>query len=245
MSRLKNYDWKSSSFIRQFYNSLRGAIPLANEQLEVMVKLISSAGNSPSRFLDLGCGDGLLSAAILNCYPDSQGVLLDFSEHMLKSARRKMKKYVANLTFVNSDFSNPAWVRSVSNCAPFNVIVSGFSIHHQSDRRKKELYAEIYSLLKVGGLFLNLDQVALNSKLGESIWQDYFIDYIYEKNLKKHSGKSRDQVAKEFNASLEKRKSRLVPVELQCDWLRKIGFEEVDCYFKIFKSTIFGGRRTK
>ena len=35
----------------------------------------------------------------------------------------------------------------------------------------------------------------------------------------------------------------LAPVELQCEWLRRIGFEDVDCYFKIFELAVFGGRR--
>lgn len=33
------------------------------------------------------------------------------------------------------------------------------------------------------------------------------------------------------------------PVEDQCDWLREIGYEGVDCYFKIFEPAVFGGRK--
>jgi len=35
----------------------------------------------------------------------------------------------------------------------------------------------------------------------------------------------------------------LAPVETQCRWLRRIGFVEVDCYFKHFELAVFGGRR--
>ena len=37
----------------------------------------------------------------------------------------------------------------------------------------------------------------------------------------------------------------LAPVGDQCDWLREIGFEDVDCYFKIFELAVFGGRKPK
>ena len=35
----------------------------------------------------------------------------------------------------------------------------------------------------------------------------------------------------------------LAPVELQCRWLREIGYEEVDGYFRIYELAVFGGRR--
>jgi hypothetical protein len=35
----------------------------------------------------------------------------------------------------------------------------------------------------------------------------------------------------------------LAPVEAQCDWLREIGYEDVDCYFKVLELAVFGGRR--
>ncbi len=31
------------------------------------------------------------------------------------------------------------------------------------------------------------------------------------------------------------------PTQTQCDWLREIGFEQVDMYFKIPELAIFGG----
>ena len=35
----------------------------------------------------------------------------------------------------------------------------------------------------------------------------------------------------------------LLSVNTQCDWLREIGYEEVDCYFRIYELAVFGGRR--
>ena len=37
----------------------------------------------------------------------------------------------------------------------------------------------------------------------------------------------------------------LATVEKQCDWLLEIGFQEVDCYMKIFELALFGGVKTK
>jgi tRNA (cmo5U34)-methyltransferase len=233
------------SFVKEFFIGLRGAVPLADEQIKVMMRLISASGSKVRNFLDLGCGDGILAAAVLDQHPESKGVLLDFSEPALNSAREKLGKYARNLAFVKSDFSNSAWIGSVAEWAPFDLVMSGFSIHHQNDLRKLELYGEIYDLVGEGGIFLNLDQVSVKTKWVESIWRSYFVDYMYVVNSTEGREKSHEDLAREFDESLGKRASRLTPVEKQCEWLREIGFEDVDCYFKIFESSIFGGRHLK
>ncbi|HJX24483.1 MAG TPA: class I SAM-dependent methyltransferase [Candidatus Bathyarchaeia archaeon] len=243
MVRIGKEIQKSQRFLEGFLTGLRGAVPLANEQIGVMMKLIVSMELPVRDFLDLGCGEGLLSAAVLEHYPGAHGVLLDFSEPMLKSAREKLRIHSQSLVFVNSDYSDPRWVDSVKAWAPFDVVVSGFSIHHQPDERKKSLYLEVYDLLRAGGMFINLDQVSPRTKWIASIWRSYFVDHLYEENLKSSSGKSIEQISSEFFADLDRRSSNLAPVENQCEWLREIGFDDVDCYFKVFESSIFGGRR--
>jgi len=32
-------------------------------------------------------------------------------------------------------------------------------------------------------------------------------------------------------------------VESQLDWLRELGFADVDCFFKAFELAVFGGRK--
>ena len=69
------------------------------------------------------------------------------------------------------------------------------------------------------------------------------IDSYYEYQLKRGSNKTREEVAREFVHRPDKATNILAAVESQCEWLRECGFEDVDCYFKIFELSIFGGRR--
>ena len=55
--------------------------------------------------------------------------------------------------------------------------------------------------------------------------------------------KTRAAVADEYHNRPDKAANILVPVEVQCDWLRACGFGDVDCYFKAFELAVFGGRR--
>ena len=46
--------WQKKELAQTYLTGVRGAIPLAQEQIEVMLCLIRAAGTGVSRFLDLG-----------------------------------------------------------------------------------------------------------------------------------------------------------------------------------------------
>jgi tRNA (cmo5U34)-methyltransferase len=139
--------WQTKELAQTFLEGVRGAIPGANFQLEVLEKMVSVWCPLPSKILDLGCGDGALGRMLLDAHPTANMIFADFSEPMLEALRRQI---VGNqqTTVIKADFATPAWAKSFEAEKPFDVIVSGFAIHHQPDDRKKELYAEIYGLLR-------------------------------------------------------------------------------------------------
>jgi SAM-dependent methyltransferase len=150
--------WQGAELSKLYLEGVRGAIPLAAEQIVVMLRLIQAGRPQLGRFLDLGCGDGILGRAVLSWYPEARGIFLDFSEPMLQAAQERCAALgkPGQLEFILKDYGQPDWVEAVHHAAPFDVIVSGFSIHHQPDARKRALYQEIYGLLAPGGFFLIL-----------------------------------------------------------------------------------------
>jgi SAM-dependent methyltransferase len=235
--------WQSASVSMDFLEGMRGAIPLAAEQLDVMVRIIQQSRPNLDNFLDIGCGDGVLGQAVLAHYPDAHGVLLDFSQPMIDAAQHKLAARKENLTFIVQDYSSPVWLASVKAFAPFDVIVSGYSIHHQPDSRKRELYHEIHDLLKPGGIFLNLEHIAPGSAWLEQVFDEIFIDTMLSYNQKRGLNPAREAVAQEYHNRPHKEANILAPLDMQCNWLREIGFQHVDCYLKIFELALFGGIR--
>ena len=70
--------WQTPNFVAKFLENVRGAVPLSIEQIDVMLQLIAVArGERVGTFLDLGCGDGMLAAAILDEHPEARAVLVD------------------------------------------------------------------------------------------------------------------------------------------------------------------------
>ncbi len=233
--------WQTDELTQAYLSGVRGAIPLAQEQIEVMLRLIGAACPTVTAILDLGCGDGILGQAVGNRYPEASVIFADFSEPMLQAARQRMEG-TDHATFIKLDYGQKGWEKSLpQDRGQYEVIISGFSIHHQPDQRKKEVYAEIFELLAPGGIFLNLEHVASHSRWVERQFEELFIDSLYAYQREIASGMSRQQVDKEFYSRPDKAANILAPVEDQCDWLREIGFNHVDCFLKIFELALFGG----
>jgi SAM-dependent methyltransferase len=234
--------WKLPAIVNR-YLSYRAAIPLAQEQIGVMMSILKSREQPVESFLDLGCGDGILGAAVLGEYPSARGVFVDFSEPMLDQARDGLKGYTGQLAFENLDYGDIAWVNRMQPHGPFDAIVSGYSIHHQPDTRKLEVYEEIFSLLKPGGWFINIEHVSSASKLNIDLFEHHYVSARHAIEKQNAGTHTFEQLAEEYKNRPDKAANILAPVELQCDWLREIGYEEVDCYFRIFELAVFGGRR--
>jgi amino acid adenylation domain-containing protein len=237
----KKSHWQTS-IISKAYLDARSAMPDAQLEIEVMLKLIRAWYPRARTALDLGCGDGILGRTLLERFPDCHVWFLDFSDPMLDAARAKLGKS-DRATIIKADFASPEWMSELGNYPTFDLVVSRLAIHHQPNSRKKQLYREIYDLLSIGGIFLNLEQVASATAGIAEVYREYLIDCLYAFYRQSDPDRSREDVADGFYSSPARKEDLLALVESQCGWLREIGFQDVDCFFKVFEHAMFGGRK--
>ena len=175
--------------------------------------LLDLVPRTARRILDLGCGDGRILALLRIDRPQAQGVALDFSPTMLKAARERFYGE-ANVQIIDHNLDE-----TLPNLGRFDAVVSSFAIHHCTDQRKRQLYSEIHAALEVGGIFCNLEHVSAGSPA------------LHQRFL----------TALGITAADEDPSNKVVDVGTQLEWLRQIGFEEVDCHWKWLELALFGG----
>ena len=167
------------------------------------------------RILDIGAGGGRLLELALTAFPDAEAVALDFAETMLEKLRAKFGDR-AKVTIVPYDMAKP-----LPELGQFDAVISSFAIHHLEHPRKRELYGEIFRILRPSGVFCNFEHV---SSPTENLHAAFF---------------------KALNVPLaeEDASNKLLDVETQLNWLREIGFADVDCYWKWREMALLVGKK--
>ena len=124
------------------------------------------AGALPGQILDLGCGDGRLTALLLGAYPQSVATCVDMSPPMVEAAKNRFRGE-DRVSIVVHDFAEPLPFEG-----PYDAIVTSLAVHHVTDERKRTLYAEIAQLLAPGGVFANLEVVKSPTQALHDQWRD-------------------------------------------------------------------------
>lgn len=187
-------------------------LPHRTEGEKVLLEQIPS---DAKRVLDLGTGDGRLLALVRLNNPLVEGVALDFSDPMIEQAKKRFANDKC-VSIVKHDFSLPLPTEKLGQ---FDVVVSSLAIHHLAHPRKKQLYTEIFDLLNTKGVFCNLEHV---SSATENLhWR--FVKAIG------------------WTPETEDPSNKLLDVETQLQWLRKIGFIDVDCAWKWLELALLTG----
>jgi|SRR5580698_7068165 tRNA (cmo5U34)-methyltransferase len=167
------------------------------------------------RILDLGTGDGRLLALVKRQHLNAEAVAIDFSPTMIEAAKKRFAGD-SSVAVVMHNLDDP-----LPQLGKFDAVVSCFAIHHLVHERKRSLYSEIYGLLNAGGVFCNLEHVASpTSKLHEE-----FLHAIGN------------------TVETEDPSNKLLALETQLQWLREIGFIDVDCHWKWRELALLAGRR--
>ena len=77
----------------------------------------------------------------------------------------------------------------------------------------------------------------------ESPADDYLIDAIFGEAISRGPGKTRAEVAQEYYERDTRFGRAAAPLEVQCEWLREVGFESVECFLKVQELAVFGGQK--
>jgi SAM-dependent methyltransferase len=215
--------------IADYDREIRRLVPhydeLVAEGIDVLLRLTSPG----ACVLDLGCGTGRMTGAILAARSDARVTLLDVDRRALGLARERFRETAAGqLDFVAGSFLDP-----LPRC---DAVIASLSLHHVRDlSHKTRVYRNVFDALPAGGLFLLLDaSVSAHPTLSRAV-MDRWAHWMGEQGID-------DATAREHFASWSKEEHyQSLADELQA--LADAGFAHPECFFRRGPIAVYGGLR--
>ena len=168
---MKKYQWDADEYM-QFSSSQQ---KWARESIE------KANLKRNERVLDVGCGDGRITAEIAKFLTEGSVVGIDNSEHMISLAKEKFsRKEYPNLSFKILD------AKSLKFYNEFDVVVSNAALHWTDEHVK--ILKGMYNALKKGGRILlqmggkgNVPEAffVINKMMAHPKWSSYFNNFKF------------------------------------------------------------------
>ncbi len=195
--------------------------------------------------LDLACGEGLLSEAILERFPEATVIGLDLSPTMLDRARQRLAPYGGRFEARQFDLADTAW-RGPDGGA--HAIVSSLSVHHLDGAQKRALFRDLWRMLAPGGALVIADVVLAASPEARTLAAETWDEEVTKRALALDGHTAAlDYFRREgwnmYRADVPDDCDKPSTLADLLRWLEEAGFAEVDVYWMLAGHAIFGGRR--
>ena len=239
MERRDHHDWASDAYVEEWVTRQRAADPTRAQRFQLLCDLFPFSTDATVTLLDVGAGYGPVSKFILDQFANATCIAQDGSTPMLHHARQIMASYGARFQPCQSDLFDKNWLPQ--HLGPFDAAVSVSCLHNLRDfKRISEIYNDISTHLKPGGVFLNLDLVNAPT----SALQQHYIRVTALR--RQREGASREDVTamlQQAHQTHAHAPAHAFPANLdeQLTALRSAGFTDVDCFWKDLRQALFGG----
>ena len=144
-SLLSRWDAQQTAFIK--HRDLR---------FEAIVGTIARVCGSKPRVLDVACGPGSLTRAVLAGLPEASVVAVDKDPVLLAIARDVLGDD-GRVEVVDADLDVPDWAKAIDGS--FDAVVSSTALHWLRPEILSRLYLQFGEMVREGGVFLNGDHM--------------------------------------------------------------------------------------
>lgn len=214
------------AMVREYDSLIRRTVPRYDEMLERLVHYLPPDARS---VLELGCGTGNLSAALVRHHPRAELVLVDAAPEMVEACRARLADAGDRVTGRVARFEELP-----GEAASFDLVTSAISLHHVAD--KAALYARLFELLRPGGSLVFADQLrGGDGRLHGLNWQAW-IDFS-----RRPGGTSEEELAGLLRHADEH--DHYTPLVEHLDLLSGAGFVDLDCVWRNWIWGILVARR--
>ena len=232
-STIRCYDRHAAAY--DLYQSK--VVPEYGTAIETTALIVNRLLGKSPRVLDLGCGTGNASAAILRTSPGARIFLLDGSASMVAAAEAKVRS-ISPSSLLGSkvaDLADRGWDEELA-ASGFDAVVSTLVLEHLNYDSYRSVLPRCFDLLRPGGWLLAVEGYAEEESdmLG---WFEEMMDerrsLIGEPHLSDFISKLRSEEEVHYYACKDQKAA----------WWRETGFERVHLLWQYLCIALMVGKR--
>lgn len=154
-------------------------------RFELMLDYVAKQrGSGPLKILDLCCGPGSISEAVLGRFSQASIVAIDYDPWLLEMGRQVLGQ--ARIKWVEADLRRDDWLGEVEP-GGFDAVLSATALHWFKSEELVHLYKNLARVMAAGGLFLNADHQPGNASRLEELGRELRNDW-QSSNFKQPGG---------------------------------------------------------
>ena len=159
---------------------------------------------------------------------------------MLTLGREQNANLKDRVSFIQGSLETPDWLRSVEGS--FDAVISARALHHFTEnQRRRDIFKEVFSLLCQGGCFINADNVRAPTKTLTERYRRARDEYLDRFVRQSTGGKTTLAEVRAATPSSYHGPHNNGYLEEELAWLKEAGFEDVDCFWKLTTTVVYGG----
>lgn len=218
-----HFEYAAKRFDKMFFK----VAPYYKEAIDVLISSLPFKNGSSIKVVDLGCGTGNITKALMRRYPKASVVCIDMAKNMLELARAKLKKY-KSIEYWSGDMCKYDY------CDKYDAVISSLVLHHLEKKDKKKFYKKIFNSLKSGGVFYTADFV---------LPPNSYLSWLYTEQWKKFMSKSLTPSQVKEMLTRHKDEDRPTDIVFELDTLRGAGFKDVEVIWKRYNFAVYGASK--
>jgi len=227
-----------------FLDEGRFFVPEREAQIAAICDVLPASAE-PVHLVELCCGEGLLSAALLARFPRATVHGYDGSETMLAGARAALAGFGDRFAPRLFALEDTGWRRFPW---PVHAFVSSLALHHLDGAGKRRLYVDLAAALAPGGALAIADLVLPASREATALAAAGWDAEVRRRSLELGGGLAAferfcDTGWNLFDDPAADPADKPSPLYDQLRWLDEAGLEAVDVYWMKAGHAIYGGRK--
>ncbi len=225
-----------------FYRQIAAiGVPEREEQIATLLALLPYGREQQFRAVELGCGEGALSYAVLHCFPRASVLALDGSRAMRERAAAVLAPFGDRARVEPFDLNSAAWLPQLDGAG---CVLSSLCLHHLPGERKQELFRAVAGRISPQGALLIADLVEPQRPEARELFADTWDEDARSQSHSKTGSLEWFEVFRKIEWNYYRfpdAADQPSPLFDQLCWLRDAGFAVVDCFWMRAGHALYGG----